>query len=646
MSQVERKEYQESKVMRTVSPARRNYSSNQNLSQFDSNLDYLLEDLQNSVSRPGSSLGYNSSGSHTHRETSRVVDTGRSNSLNRIAQLKPSNPVEYSSDDAYNYTSPDGNQKVSGYKKEKYIYKTTSEDITPDKIRTQNSINQLDNLLDDLQQVKKSSFLDSETYNSPGSDPKYQSSISKKSINRELHYGDTPRSSSRSRTLERDGTLQRDVEYISEGGVLVKETITTRNYQPGYRVDKNPPTTNQTYIYNETNTTTKNVDNGYPPAPPPPPAQNTYILKETTTNVNQSEPPRSYPHQPGKETYILKETHNTNVTEYPQRPEPYQPGKQTYIIKETHNTTVNDRYPPPPPQQPESYPPGRETYIIKETHNTTVNDRPYSERGYPVYNPPDERNPPTNTTYFYEETTNTTTSNRPGSPYHNGYPPAEPPKTIVYKQETHTTNNTYGPNRPRPDVETFDPNNPPYGFKKNPNEPINIHYSYKSTSKTENNYKGGYPPNGETESLLPKKFPTHDGPDGPPKKLDELMATIGREPPNSPLNAGFLQHEEEKAHQKKVDSLKQKSEVETLQKKEPPPKSKNIAGPPVYYPPGEMFLKKEEGGEAWRAQGGYARASGKYQYEAESRSKSKSSSGAAVVPVCLPLCCGLPCTIL
>ncbi|XP_072384820.1 uncharacterized protein [Diabrotica undecimpunctata] len=785
MSQVERKEYQETKVMRTMSPARRNYSSNQNLSQFDSNLDYLLEDLQNSVSRPGSSLGYNSSGSHTHRETSRVVDTGRSNSLNRIAHLKSSNPVEYSSDDTYNYTSPDGNQKVSGYKKEKYIYKTTSEDITPDKIRTQNSINQLDNLLDDLQQVKKSSFLDTDTYNSTGSDPKYQSSISKKSINRELHYGDTPRSSTRSRTLERDGTLQRDVEYISEGtysdtrtnrpvspavtsrtstlskqtkvnniheypvevietvtpeidpevlahldpnlrppgntkvtttiktytyeipgsgdfptnvndsteqkyvyspnksittpsksfvynkvenkentvvhqdnyppyqkpsppgGVLVKETITTRNYQPGYRVDKNPPTTNQTYIYNETNTTTKNIDNGYPPAPPPPPAQNTYILKETTTNVNKSEPPpRSYPHQPGKETYILKETHNTSVNDYPQRPEPYQPGKSTYIIKETHNTTVNDRYPPPPPpQQPESYPPGRETYIIKETHNTTVNDRPYSERGYPVYNPPDERNPP-RTTYIYEETTNTTTNNRPGSPYQNGYPPAEPPKTIVYKHETHTTNNTYDPNRPRPDVETFDPNNPPYGFKKHPNEPINIHYSYKSTSKTENNYKGGYPPNGETESLLPKKFPTHDGPDGPPKKLDELMATIGREPPNSPLNAGFLQHEEEKAHQKKVDSLKQKSEVETLQKKEPPPKSKNIAGPPVYYPPGEMFLKKEEGGEAWRAQGGYARASGKYQYEAESRSKSKSSSGAAVVPVCLPLCCGLPCTIL
>lgn len=39
-----------------------------------------------------------------------------------------------------------------------------------------------------------------------------------------------------------------------------------------------------------------------------------------------------------------------------------------------------------------------------------------------------------------------------------------------------------------------------------------------------------------------------------------------------------------------------------------------------------------------------AKESGKYKYEAESKSKTKTK--AAVVPVCLPLCCGLPCTIL
>lgn len=45
-------------------------------------------------------------------------------------------------------------------------------------------------------------------------------------------------------------------------------------------------------------------------------------------------------------------------------------------------------------------------------------------------------------------------------------------------------------------------------------------------------------------------------------------------------------------------------------------------------------------------QGGYAKGSGKYEYEAESKSKSASKSGAAVVPVCLPLCCAMPCSIM
>ncbi|KAG5865806.1 hypothetical protein JTB14_003236 [Gonioctena quinquepunctata] len=148
--------------MRTVSPVR-NYSSNQNLSQFDNNLDYLLEDLQNSVSRPGSSLGQHSSNANVYRESSRTInalDSNRSNSLSRMAIAKPSNPLtEYSSDDAYNYKSPDGRQQIRGYKKEKYMYSTTTNgDLLPEKTRMQNSINQLDTLLDDLQQVKKSSF--------------------------------------------------------------------------------------------------------------------------------------------------------------------------------------------------------------------------------------------------------------------------------------------------------------------------------------------------------------------------------------------------------------------------------------------------------------------------------------------------------
>lgn len=97
MSTIERKEYQETKIMRTVSPIRNWRSSTENLVEFDKNLDYLLEDLQNSVSRPGSSLG-------THRETSKALESSKTNSLNRFTNVKASNPTtEYSSDDAYNY---------------------------------------------------------------------------------------------------------------------------------------------------------------------------------------------------------------------------------------------------------------------------------------------------------------------------------------------------------------------------------------------------------------------------------------------------------------------------------------------------------------------------------------------------------------
>lgn len=77
--------------------------------------DHLLEDLQSSVSRPGSSLG--SAAPHTYRETSRNVssyDSGRSNSLNRITNLKPQNPVtDYSSDDAYSYTVGTKQNKIT-----------------------------------------------------------------------------------------------------------------------------------------------------------------------------------------------------------------------------------------------------------------------------------------------------------------------------------------------------------------------------------------------------------------------------------------------------------------------------------------------------------------------------------------------------
>ncbi|KAJ3662942.1 hypothetical protein Zmor_007256 [Zophobas morio] len=725
MSTIERKEYQETKIMRTVSPVRNIRSSNQNLAEFDHNLDYLLEDLQNSVSRPGSSLG-------TYRENPKSIETTKTNSLNRFANVKSSNPVtEYSSDDTYSYTSPDGKKHVTGYKKETYSYKSSGSG-PPENVRMQNNINQLDSLLDDLQQVKNAPFPEKDSYNNTGADPEFQrntTTSSKRSVQRELHYGDTPRSSSRSRTLERaekEGSITREIQYTNEGtygdlrqvrgrspspssktSTLTKQkkvtnmhtypmevvettspdinpeilahldpslhppgntkvttTIKTYTYEiPGtgnYPTNLETPADTDKYVYspNQTQTTPsksfvyKKIENkssentfNYPSYQKPTPPG---FTETVTTRTYQ---PGYTPDVPPNQSYVYNETTTTRqVDENTQRgslPRNQNLPPKAYIIEEHHNTVTNKNVNRPYPDDrdyPRGNPPRQDTYIIKEIHdtNTTNINRPYPDRDYP---------PPTQ--HYVKEIHDTNTTTNVHHPYPNGYPPNEPNRTIIYKHETRTTNN-YGPgNRPGPgpgpnDVENFDPNHPPYPHdNRRPNEPLNIQYRYKSESTTTNNYKAGYPPSDETQALLPKPFPTENQPDGPPRRLDQLLADIGNEPPNSPYNASFNAHEHEMEQKKKIETLKrQQEEVEDAQKKEPVLKSKNVSGPPVYYPPGhELFAQKEESG-AWRAEGGYQRASGKYKYEAESKSKSKSSSGAAVVPVCLPLCCGLPCTIL
>ncbi|XP_060520089.1 uncharacterized protein LOC132698174 [Cylas formicarius] len=718
MSTVERKEYQETKIMRTVSPVRNGRGSTQDLAQFDSNLDYLLEDLQNSVSRPGSSLGqYGSTSTTTNHRKYNTLDSAKTDSASRVTNVKASNPVtEYSSDDAYNYTSPDGRHKTHAYKKERYMYKTSSveRDIEPERNRMQNSINQLDSLLDDLQQVKKSSYSEKETYNSAGTAPAFRTA--EKSVNRELLYGNTP-PSSKTRTFERTeketSHLRRDVDYTGEGtygdirplratspspssktstltrqtkvanvheyplrvvetpvpdidpevlahldpnlhppgNTKVTTTIKTYTYEiPGsgpyptnVNVEKTVDTENKSiyspndsittpsksFVYNKyenkentiykdepawkdvkynkqyKETVTDNVRYTNPPYPKPEDSSwklNKQYKETVTDNVTYTAPPYQKPAPPGGYTTV-KETITTRNYQPGYQPdlEPPTTNQAYYYNESTTTKNIQNAYPQQPP------PLNKETYIInKETNVINRNQPPMSERGYPVYNPPTGKS-----SYILKETHTTN--------YQNGHPPK--------------------------DVETFNPNQPPY---KKPNEPINIHYSYKSSNTTENRYKGGYPAEDESRPLLPGKFPTNEGPDGPPKRIDELMATIGNEPPNSPLNAGFTAHENELAQQKKIDCLKQQqAEIDDGHKKDSAPPTKNVSGPPVYYPPGhEMFAKKEEGGGGWRAEGAYAKGSGKYMYEAESGSKSKSKSGMAVVPVCLPLCCGLPCTLL
>lgn len=71
---------------------------------FDGFVDHLLEDLQSSVSRPGSSLG---NAYHETRTTTYTSGTGhgahaKGDSLGRVQYLQPANPTTIINDD-YNY---------------------------------------------------------------------------------------------------------------------------------------------------------------------------------------------------------------------------------------------------------------------------------------------------------------------------------------------------------------------------------------------------------------------------------------------------------------------------------------------------------------------------------------------------------------
>ena len=110
-----------------------------------------------------------------------------------------------------------------------------------------------------------------------------------------------------------------------------------------------------------------------------------------------------------------------------------------------------------------------------------------------------------------------------------------------------------------------------------------------------------------------------------------------------------------------------------MSRREPSPvkpavKQPSTDGPAIYYPPGELFSSTRIDGAEIRAntpQGdadvtlanatldtsassrGRAKARAEYGYKEKGRYEDGSSKqGAAVVPICLPLCCAAPCVIL
>lgn len=142
-----------------------------------------------------------------------------------------------------------------------------------------------------------------------------------------------------------------------------------------------------------------------------------------------------------------------------------------------------------------------------------------------------------------------------------------------------------------------------------------------------------------------------------PRRVDDLMTSFsdsedgppGGPPARSPRRGDLADHEPLLPHNNQVAvraDADAKATAVAEAKAEP---STNKAGSPVYYPPGhELFhetmhtMTLKEGRRRGKAKWRMERAEG---YK-ESSAHSESKGGMAMVPVCLPLCCGAACVIM
>ncbi|CAG7835321.1 unnamed protein product [Allacma fusca] len=297
-------------------------------------------------------------------------------------------------------------------------------------------------------------------------------------------------------------------------------------------------------------------------------------------------------------------------------PEPFTPVKST-----TSNYTrevINDgRVTPPPPQSEGLKTPPLIRKVLQSSSNTTSNFHSHKSTGGPSGRPP----PPVTS-----------------SPVIPSYDEPPEPRTSGTRYYTSTTTTEHRENREMSPVKRFPSPNPPrdvYG--------------------------------------------------GPPKRLDELMATFDDSytetrhisgdggGPHKPHPYGPGTHPIEPVHHSRTVRIDESAttrriinddaETDLRQRNvnyqnpaysgagagKEPELTRNVAGPPVYYPSNQIFPKAED--DALLGSGtDDAKAKGKgkrKEKEKQKQSKGEDKTGGAVpVPVCLPVCCAAPCTIM
>ncbi|XP_053974745.1 proteoglycan 4 isoform X1 [Hylaeus volcanicus] len=632
-------------------------------SSLENNLDALLEDLQTSVSR---STTPNRGGRPLSPQVEYRVAANPTKVVSEVRSISPSRTMTTSME-KYVSTGPSGaasgipglefidselqnvqpgQSKTIAYKQVSYQYNKNLDGkpggdtwIAPDNTVSSSAL--IDNIRERTYE---------ENTIQRGLEP------ASKTFNRELVYSDgsAPRSK---QTSPLPGLQQRDVKYIHESS--------------SYQAESTPSTV--TTVHANTGQEYGNVE--YIPVPSPTPS----------IPINLA---------PGPNTKVTT-TIKTYTYELPGAPETYLPGggvpgtvvlpgdqRITYTLPKAGSTatdktvtyqTATENVPPKTPTRYGS--PPLVTDITKKSATLHQESKFFREEHYGgqpgqpttvAYHP----GSPVQTTVTRNEKYYQVEGGGGGGSYPNGHGPGDRPDypgtTVMYQNEpplttvneTHTTINRieeHYPSRPPSSGRYPTPDKPatPVNYytvppQITPPQPSTTIYKFSNTTTT-------VPPSKNAEDhevLLPKPFPVGSVQvcpskpatveQTPPKKLEDLMASFS----DSEREVLHNIEKREKVQQKESSTVKK--EVDFVPHTPPKVKSKNVAGPPVYYPPGSAeFTKKEESSAAMsQSGGGWEKASAKYEYEASSKSKSKSKSGAAVVPVCLPLCCALPCVIM
>uniref|UniRef100_A0A1B6D0C4 Uncharacterized protein n=1 Tax=Clastoptera arizonana TaxID=38151 RepID=A0A1B6D0C4_9HEMI len=626
----------------------------------DGNLDALLEELQTSVSRPGSSLGINGGPVSGYREVTRTITTestgqpaGKTTEY-QIEYLNPANSTTVLADFGKDLgllkeSDLHAGRNIASYKTVQYEYKTSgtqNQSVTGSDLRMHQNINELDSLLDDLHTAQRTGFAD--TSRSVKQVQGIDSGLLEPIDTSTPHGGHSTQSiEKRSFQEQRYGSVGR--QSPAREREVKKELIFTGGSKKDFQPVPSPIQQRKEIYKYETHKTTRsgNTRDVSPPQdrrqPSPSPLKNTNSSPSSNRQItsvrsynyssnDQDIPRASALHRsPSPASKIAHTTVKSYQREYNSTHDSaFDASKsnrsQSPLTKVTSSTAYNYNAPEPPKAPPTSKITSVNSYNYSSTRES--NKQSYHDNSR---TPPPHRSP---------------------SPVAFTQPPL--PSTTTNTVKTYNFETSPRPQSPQP-IQKFSPSDPSrtltYQVSPPQQQPTVISYKYSSTSTHDSKYPGE-----ENAPLLPRPFPSpspvpNNHLQQPPTKLDDLMASFSdTEMQQQHESTRYYPPQAPREH---ITPVRLESTPLPAQPSPAPAatamqsKSKNVAGPPVYYPPGvELFSKKEEASFQQQGGGGKMKAKAKYEYEASGKSKSKSSSGKTVVPVCLPVCCAMPCSIM